>query len=307
MNNICQTSGNNTCGGGGSPCAKCSTGQTCDGTSCVCNSSSCTGGCCGPTGCLRYGQQNNDACGVSGTCAKCPAGTRCNTSNGQCECNATTCPTGCCEGNVCRPYASQNTTLCGKGGESCHGCDNAQRCTSGECRCDTALCTGGCCDPTTQACRTTGSGTAVCGRGTTCSTCGAGLTCNGASCICTAASCGDRGCCHNNDVCLPFEQQDINTCGINGSCGACVPDWQVCTTEGCYAYTTCGGIAGGVCASTEFCDGPEYVKCGLSAIGYCQPKPRSCPTDCPGVRGCDGRMYCNACLAHQAGVGVDRQ
>jgi hypothetical protein len=27
-----------------------------------------------------------------------------------------------------------------------------------------------------------------------------------------------------------------------------------------------------------------------------------CPTDCPGVTGCDGKRYCNKCEANKAGI-----
>jgi hypothetical protein len=30
-----------------------------------------------------------------------------------------------------------------------------------------------------------------------------------------------------------------------------------------------------------------------------------CPTDCPGVIGCDGNSYCNECEANKLGVAVD--
>jgi hypothetical protein len=30
-----------------------------------------------------------------------------------------------------------------------------------------------------------------------------------------------------------------------------------------------------------------------------------CPTDCPGVIGCDGKEYCNECMANKMGVAVE--
>jgi hypothetical protein len=30
-----------------------------------------------------------------------------------------------------------------------------------------------------------------------------------------------------------------------------------------------------------------------------------CPTDCPGVVGCDGKTYCNECEANRVGVAVE--
>lgn len=35
---------------------------------------------------------------------------------------------------------------------------------------------------------------------------------------------------------------------------------------------------------------------------YEQYKDRACTADCPGVTGCDGKKYCNACVAAQEGI-----
>jgi hypothetical protein len=60
------------------------------------------------------------------------------------------------------------------------------------------------------------------------------------------------------------------------------------------------------CGLDTFCDfsGPS---CNggpaIESFGFCQPRPQLCPLDdCPGVCGCDGRFYCNSCLAHVAGT-----
>lgn len=64
----------------------------------------------------------------------------------------------------------------------------------------------------------------------------------------------------------------------------------------------CGGIIGTICASPEWCDYPDASACGVSdERGVCRARPASCGSDCPGVCGCDGKKYCNACLAHAAG------
>lgn len=74
-----------------------------------------------------------------------------------------------------------------------------------------------------------------------------------------------------------------------------------------------GGNTTGRCASYPeiLCNADAYCafnppgECGWDdESGICQPRPDVCTEDCPGVCGCDMKFYCNACLAHQAGVGV---
>ncbi|WP_437475893.1 hypothetical protein WME75_24860 [Sorangium sp. So ce1014] len=66
----------------------------------------------------------------------------------------------------------------------------------------------------------------------------------------------------------------------------------------------CGGRSGGICGAEEYCDFPDD-SCGtFDSEGQCSARPGGCPADCPGVCGCDGQFYCNACGAHQAGVDV---
>ena len=64
---------------------------------------------------------------------------------------------------------------------------------------------------------------------------------------------------------------------------------------------SCGGKAGIACAADEWCDLPNG--CGNpDDLGVCKPKPQGCYADCPGVCGCDGKTYCNACVANAQGV-----
>jgi hypothetical protein len=63
----------------------------------------------------------------------------------------------------------------------------------------------------------------------------------------------------------------------------------------------CGGIIGGGCGTTEFCDAEDQVACYPDAPGICKPRPDVCPADCPGVCGCNGKTYCNMCVANTAG------
>ena len=71
-------------------------------------------------------------------------------------------------------------------------------------------------------------------------------------------------------------------------------------------YPACGGDFGSQCPPDMWCDYADGFTCGdLGVDGTCMPKPSGCPADCPGVCGCDGFFYCNACGAQQAGVDVD--
>jgi len=65
----------------------------------------------------------------------------------------------------------------------------------------------------------------------------------------------------------------------------------------------CGGLAGLTCDADEWCDYDD--NCGDGDMqGVCTPKPGACTKDCPGVCGCNGMRYCNACEAQQAGIDV---
>ncbi|XXX72204.1 hypothetical protein WMF30_31610 [Sorangium sp. So ce134] len=70
------------------------------------------------------------------------------------------------------------------------------------------------------------------------------------------------------------------------------------------APVACGARSGGICSAEELCDFPDD-SCGtFDTEGQCAARPEVCPADCPGVCGCDGQFYCNACSAQQAGVDV---
>ncbi|MBK7582861.1 MAG: hypothetical protein IPI67_22035 [Myxococcales bacterium] len=103
--------------------------------------------------------------------------------------------------------------------------------------------------------------------------------------------------------------------GCTAACGCCncgegeqlpADGGTLVCTGGCYTLVTgktCGGIAGVSCASDEFCDFPSTSACGGDdSQGVCVKKPQACDADCPGVCGCDGKFYCNACNANAMGV-----
>ena len=68
--------------------------------------------------------------------------------------------------------------------------------------------------------------------------------------------------------------------------------------------TPCGGFSGRSCGDNPaYCDFPDEHRCGQAdGAGVCRARPDVCIADCPGVCGCDGKFYCNACEAHLAGV-----
>ena len=74
--------------------------------------------------------------------------------------------------------------------------------------------------------------------------------------------------------------------------------------EGEPGPAACGGIAGLICPApeTEFCSYPRG-ECGLDdGLGECRGRPEFCAQDCPRVCGCDGRDYCNECIAAANGI-----
>jgi hypothetical protein len=58
------------------------------------------------------------------------------------------------------------------------------------------------------------------------------------------------------------------------------------------------------CLGTEWCSFDPPGTCGPSADGLCKARPTVCPTSCPGICGCDGKVYCNACEASRAGTDI---
>ncbi|WP_433926254.1 hypothetical protein AB3662_25340 [Sorangium cellulosum] len=76
------------------------------------------------------------------------------------------------------------------------------------------------------------------------------------------------------------------------------------TSGGGGTPVACGARSGGTCGAEEYCDFPDD-SCGtFDTVGQCADRPDVCTADCPGVCGCDGQFYCNACTAQMAGVDV---
>jgi len=96
-------------------------------------------------------------------------------------------------------------------------------------------------------------------------------------------------------------------------CGLCAAPGQACPPVGCDDGGGLGGDGGlprAFCLSNAECGpdergGPEDGRCGGAGTG--RPRPATCEEGCPGVCGCDGVHYCNACVAEQAGQAVDAE
>lgn len=67
------------------------------------------------------------------------------------------------------------------------------------------------------------------------------------------------------------------------------------------AGQSCNGVADVDCPADSYCDIGDL--CG-NAPGTCVKKPTDCSQECTEVCGCDGKKYCNACLAQSKGVDV---
>ncbi len=120
------------------------------------------------------------------------------------------------------------------------------------------------------------------------------------------AACGDSG-----------GSGSTGTGGATGSGGATGTGGSMSGTGGAGGSMTgtggaggnagpvCGGAMGTACAADEWCEYDIPGSCGAAeTTGICKPRPQNCTEECPGVCGCDGQFYCNACLATSAGTDV---
>lgn len=66
----------------------------------------------------------------------------------------------------------------------------------------------------------------------------------------------------------------------------------------------CGGLVGGTCDASEYCDFPGNFCGGDDGTGICTPRPEGCNDDVDLTCGCDGVVHTNPCEAASAGTYV---
>jgi Kazal-type serine protease inhibitor-like protein len=114
----------------------------------------------------------------------------------------------------------------------------------------------------------------------------------------------DEGCTDEDaPVCGCDERTYVNACAA-GKAGATIVGAGACAGE------PCGGQAGTVCPSGQFCRYAPEADCGSAdQTGTCEAIPRACDSiyiDAT-VCGCDGVTYANECEAELAGTSIRAQ
>jgi hypothetical protein len=286
--------------------------------------------------------------------AQCPAGDYCQGSGcgtpGTCVPKPEVCPLYCTEPGVCgcdgRSYC--NACLAERAGTRvdpqnlCHEppdagpppCTSDSQCAAGQYCAGTGCGTAGTCVPRPDTCPDYCLDPGVCG-------CDGRLYCN--ECLaevagtrvdpqnlCLPPPCTTNAQCPSGDYCAGAG------CGTPGTCeplpGTCIADCLypgVCGCDGRLYCNECVAEEAGTrvdpqnlclppppdagpppCTSDSQCSIGQYCAgTGCGTVGTCEPVPQACPLACasPEVCGCDGRLYCNACLAEEAGTRVDPQ
>lgn len=212
------------------------------------------------------------ACGPT-SCA--PGLECCNASCGICAAPGEMCPRiACVDAGSSRACGADT---CGGAERCCPGCTSGESfCFVGECPLLGCPPPPGCesCDLGERCCPSCPGSPPICVGGT----------------VCPEVDCpvppppGCESCAPGAPCCAGCEG---SFCGAPGS---------PCPEIDCPMPPTCDGDR--PCGDDFYCDAET---CG--GEGVCRPRPAGCTEDCPGVCGCDGETYCNAC--HAAADGVD--
>ena len=192
-----------------------------------CSFETCSG-CCDGNTCIEDTDEAN--CGQPGMACQscsgtdvCAAGTCTPIANDCSDCG------GCCfEGQVC--LEGNTKAACGSDGDSCMGCPAGEGCVSGSCEainCDASNCDG-CCTANGECIANEQQATSACGKnGGACEVCPSdALSCTLGTCVLDQPCLDfcDEGCCTPSGQCIPFAEQDPNTCGAAETCSACDTD-----------------------------------------------------------------------------------
>ncbi|MBI5482182.1 MAG: hypothetical protein HY906_25225, partial [Deltaproteobacteria bacterium] len=298
------------CGGSSAACpstcssdAGCSTGNFCDGATCVptlsagspctrsaaCASGSCVDGYCCNTACSA----SCDVCNATpGTCTPAPTGSAGSPSCSPYLCNgtSTTCPGGCTTDAQCGAGFYCNGTACVAKKSTGQVCGGANQCQSGYCAdgyCCNAACVGPCdlCNVTPGTCTTPGgfignptcapylcaTGTATCP--TSCSQdsqCSPGNYCNGTACVPALTQ---------GQACTRSAQCASGSCGDGFCCDTtCAGACDVCNATPGTCTNASAGAAGSPSCSPYLCSGASPT----------------CPATCGDDAGCATGFFCNA-------------
>jgi hypothetical protein len=293
---------------GGSTCAPCNEGQTCNGDTDCAATLSCSDGTCQAPSCsdgIHNGDETDVDCG--GSCEPCGPGADCSSPA---DCASGICLDGSCTAANCRDgvqNGSETDVDCG--GPSCLGCPADGSCESGD-DCATLACEEGVCveiECTTNGHCTHLAGTCVVGQcNQATNTCQAVPAFQGAGCndgnACTSATC-------NAGVC---SGPQIDCSAYNGQCtsGACDPDIgcygaPINEAQACSDGNACTNAT--VCVSGECTGTPvdcSHLDFGCE-VGQCNQANGQCLVQLlPDGVACDDGFACSTNATCDAGVCV---
>lgn len=128
---------------------------------------------------------------------------------------------------------------------------------------------------------------------------------------CHHEGCGGVGECRPRPEACQEDCPGVCGCDNQTYCNACkahAAGVNVATSAPCEqpGSPTCASNAD--CAANAYCH-LDGACPGPTSMGVCVPRPTICPdyNTCPWACGCDGKSYCSACEAQQAGVNVEQQ